>query len=100
MALHTDSTALTQFARGQQLAAARVSGAAGSARSDVASLASTFGLIGADFLAALAYVVDNQAQRFDAAASRHQSLSTTTSDADRRYTSTDDTAKRSLEVQV
>lgn len=100
MALHTESTAVSDFARGQQIAADRVSTAASSVRSGTASLAPTFGLIGAEFLAAVTYVVDNQAQRLDTTASRHQTLSSTSTDARTRYTATDDAARRGLEVRV
>ncbi|MFW0791012.1 type VII secretion target [Gordonia sp. CPCC 205333] len=100
MALHTESTAVADFARGQQFAATRLSSTAASARSDVSSLVGTFGLIGADFLAAVAYVVGNHANRMESSAARYQSLSTTSTEANQRYTSTDDTAKRGLEVRV
>ncbi|GAB18629.1 hypothetical protein GOEFS_060_00220 [Gordonia effusa NBRC 100432] len=100
MALHTETPAVTDFARRQHHVATRVSTAATSVRSDIASLAGTFGLIGADFLAAVAVVVDNQARRLETTAARYQSLSTTSTDAAERYNSTDEKGKRSLEVRV
>lgn len=100
MALHTETTAVADFARGQQLAADRVATASTAVRSDTASLTPTFGLIGAEFLAALSYIIDNQAQRLDTAASRHQALSTTSADARAGYTATDDAARRGLQVRV
>ncbi len=100
MALNTETTAVTEFARGQLAAAARVAAAAVGVRSDVAPLVPTFGLIGAEFLAAVVLVVDNHARRYDASSAQHASLGDSAHDAARRYGNTDSVAAQSLGVAV
>lgn len=100
MALHTDSTALAAFSAGQNRAATQVASAANTARGDLTSLTTTFGLIGAPFLAALYYAVDNQAARLDSTGAAHQTLASTTTVADRRYTTSDTAAGTALRASA
>ncbi|MYR06197.1 hypothetical protein GTV32_07660 [Gordonia sp. SID5947] len=80
---------LTEYARGQRSAAAEIRSHTARQRGEVGELTMTFGVIGAEFLAATAYVLDSRARSLDGAARRHQMQGEHTRDACSRYTDAD-----------
>ena len=83
------TAALTDYARAEHTAADAVAAHATRQRAPVAQLTMTFGVIGADFLAAMGYTLDRRAQNLDAIAARHRSSATGTENAERTYRGTD-----------
>ncbi|MFW0784333.1 type VII secretion target [Gordonia sp. CPCC 206044] len=83
---------LTTYAAGRLAAADDVGTLATAQRGEIADLAPTFGVIGAEFLAATAHLLQARAHRLDAIAAQHRSLGTRTGDAARGYTDADDEA--------
>ncbi|MEE4022434.1 type VII secretion target [Gordonia sp. PKS22-38] len=86
----TQSAALTAYARGQGAAADDVGAQSATQRGEVGELTMSFGVIGADFLAATAYVLDCRSRALDAIAQRHRGQDSTTRAADTRYVDADD----------
>ncbi|WAC54790.1 type VII secretion target [Gordonia sp. SL306] len=85
--VHPDS--LTAYARGQQSAAAEIRAHTARRRGEVGELTMTFGVIGAEFLAATAYALDSRAHSLDGVAGRHQSQGERSRAARSRYVDTD-----------
>ncbi|MGC5254843.1 type VII secretion target [Gordonia sp. DT218] len=81
---------LTAYARRQQSAAAEIRSHTARQRGEVGELTMTFGVIGAEFLAATAYVLDSRARSLDGVAARHQGQGERSRAARARYVDTDD----------
>ncbi|MFW0796065.1 type VII secretion target [Gordonia sp. CPCC 205515] len=77
--------ALDSYVRAERTAAAVVGDHARTHRGEVGALAGTFGVIGAEFLAATTYVLDAHARTLDALAARHNDQATHTRDAATTY---------------
>lgn len=87
-------TKLSAYARTQQSAADEVGAAAARQRGEIGELTATFGVIGADFLAATAYVLDQRTRHLDAAARRHHDQASHTDHARAAYTGADEQGLR------
>ncbi|MDL9945928.1 type VII secretion target [Gordonia sp. ABSL11-1] len=90
------SPALSAYARAQHVAADELRTQAAHQRGEVGELTPTFGVIGADFLAATAFVLDGRSRRLDTVAARHADQARATRAADDRYTESDDSAAAAL----
>lgn len=95
-ALTADPPELSRYATRQRHAADRIGAQAAVQRGDIADLTMTFGIIGADFLAATAFVLDARAHALDSAATRHADQGSGTRRARSAYTATDHTAARQI----
>ncbi|AZG44884.1 type VII secretion target [Gordonia insulae] len=82
--------ALDAYARGQQSAAGQIRAQVAHQRGDIGALTTTFGVIGADFLSATAYVLDGRARTLDTVAQRHADQDAGTRSAARAYVDADD----------
>ncbi|MFT4086997.1 MAG: type VII secretion target [Gordonia sp. (in: high G+C Gram-positive bacteria)] len=89
---------LSTVARTQGAAAGVVAERAAAERLDVGVLTPTFGVIGADFLAALAQTMNSRAAQLDAAAAAHAKIAADTTVADGGYRTAD--AANAGEVRV
>ncbi|WP_040511046.1 type VII secretion target [Gordonia soli] len=92
LTVHTP--ALTDHARSRRSVANTIADHAATLRVDVSALTPTYGVIGADFLAALAHVVDRRARALESAAGRQRTVGERTEQARNSYVATDDTALR------
>lgn len=90
-ASHTrlETEALDVYAVTQRATADRVAAHAASSRADLTALTSTFGVIGADFLAALSTTMQARASRLEAQAITHGRIGTHTSTAAAAYSDAD-----------
>lgn len=94
--LSLQPAALDAYAGTQQQVARDVGATALRGRSDVGDLSVTFGLIGADFLAATALALDARARRLDDAAARHRAVGTGTTRANTAYRASDTSSAQRL----
>lgn len=81
--------ALDSYARVQEAAAQRVTAHATRSRRDLTALTPTFGVIGADFLAALSATMQSRAERLDSLAATHGRIGTHTTTAAIAYSDAD-----------
>ncbi|OBC07254.1 type VII secretion target [Gordonia sp. 852002-50395_SCH5434458] len=84
-----DTGTLDAYAGTQRAAGHRVAAHAAAGRTDLAALTPTFGVIGAEFLAALSATMQARAERLDAVAVAHDRISTTTMTAAVAYSDAD-----------
>ncbi|WP_187584834.1 type VII secretion target [Gordonia sp. OPL2] len=94
------SPALSTYARAQHAAADELRAQAAHRRGEVGELTPTFGVIGADFLAATAFVLDGRSRRLDTVAGSHADQADATRAADARYTESDDAGAAALRSSV
>lgn len=87
--LHTDSIALRTFADAHRDNGALLGDGPGHEPTDLVDLAVTFGLIGAELLAAVAEFLQAHRSTTDAIAARHRQIATTTRSADAAYVDCD-----------
>ncbi|GAB40764.1 MULTISPECIES: type VII secretion target [Gordonia] len=84
-----DTGTLDAYAGTQRTAEHRVAAHAVASRTDLAALTPTFGVIGAEFLAALSATMQARAERLDAIAGAHDRIGTTTTTAAVAYSDAD-----------
>ncbi|WP_431815592.1 type VII secretion target [Gordonia jacobaea] len=84
-----ETAALDAYAGTQRTAGHRVAAHATAGRTDLAALTPTFGVIGADFLAALSATMQARAERLDAIAVAHDRIGTNTTTAAVAYSDAD-----------
>ena len=94
------SPALSEYARAQHIASGELRAQAAHRRGEVGELTPTFGVIGADFLAATAYVLDDRSRRLDRVADGHRTQAHVTRQADAGYTDADDAGATALRSSV
>ncbi|QKT06728.1 ESX-1 secretion-associated protein [Gordonia sp. X0973] len=87
-----------RFASDHADVGARTAAGAASIRGDAGALVPTFGLIGAEFLAATAEVLDRCAHHLDRTAARHVDIAESTRSGVEAYQGTDAAATRALGV--
>lgn len=87
--LTAHTAALSGYAHAQHASATDVAGHAARQRSPIGELTMTFGVIGADFLAAMGYTLDRRATTLDEIATRHRDVATGVRDAEQTYTRRD-----------
>ncbi|MGV9710513.1 type VII secretion target [Gordonia sp. NPDC003424] len=93
-------TALETYARAQHFAADAVGTQAARQRGEIGGLATTFGVIGADFLAATAYALDHRAHGLETVARRHADQGDRTRAAEIAYTDDDASSATSIRTTV
>ena len=84
-----ETAALDAYAGTQRTAGHRVAAHATASRTDLAALTPTFGVIGAEFLAALSATMQARATRLDAIAVAHDRIGTHTTTAAVAYSDAD-----------
>ncbi|GAA1481770.1 hypothetical protein GCM10009624_22100 [Gordonia sinesedis] len=82
--------ALDSYSGTQQQIARDIAATALRGRGGIAELSLTFGMIGADFLAATAFALDARSRRLETAAARHRTVGTGSASAATAYRGTDD----------
>lgn len=82
--------ALDAYSGTQQQIARDVGATALRGRGGIAELSPTFGMIGADFLAATAFALDARSRRLESVAARHRTVGTGSGRAATAYRVTDD----------
>jgi len=96
--LMVDSAALHRFSQTQRHSAALVGAHAPGHDDAMTGLATTFGLIGFEFLGAAAEFLHLHQRTLEATARRQEDLATTTLRADAAYSSGDSTAEKGLSL--